>query len=619
MTLPDSPRRRRNRPWSFLALATLALVLAGAAWQAAPPVIASLSATQLARSGRLVIQGSGFGGEQGAGLVEVAGLPAIVTRWSDGRIVAYVPEAAPLGPAAVTVAIGGARSNALPLDIQARAPEGRVAWRFALDSDYMDQRPAVGPDGTIVAADSSGFVYALTPDGGLKWARRVGGVSGPPAIGPDGSIFIASGWWVYGLGPDGTLLWAFEDPDSSGALAGPNLGPDGNIYVVNELFGLGAISLSPQGRLLWSHPGVPRFTEYGELGAEIVFSPAPVAGSSPQLYFGLDEYGVSAATVFALGLDGRQMWARQQGNSNDMFMQRQQQLAVGPGGTIYVTSLSSSDGWGLRALEPATGAVLWSYYPWPANGMSPPDVGVDGSVYLSRSLVYLDALKPNGTVRWTVSDELIVDQPVVNEAGTLVVAGARNFGEPGFIRGYAATNGAIRWTVPLGTANGGNQILGARPRFSNDDRTVYVGTSVLGGSPDDAFSYLYAIKATDAAAAPGEAAITRPLTVRQGAGSSLVVDYGPACNATDHAIYWSNGPAPGPLAWTGSACGLGWGPAATFDPGTPAVGSAIYFVVVGRSATTEGSYGRSSAGMERPRTAGMSCGGTQILATSCAP
>jgi len=616
MSRPVSPRR--NHPIRFITLAALAVLFAGAAWQTAP-VITSLSASQATRSGRLVIQGTGFGDEQGTSRVEIAGLSAIVTRWTDLKVVAYVPEAAPLGPAAVTVTVGGVRSNPVSLDLLARAAVGRVQWRFQLDSDAIGMRPAVGPDGTIVAADASGFVYALTPDGGLKWARRLGGISGPPAIGPDGRVFIASGWWVYGLGPDGTMLWQFEDPDSQGTMAGPSIGPDGNIYVVNDLFGLGALSLSPAGRLLWSHPGVPRFTEYGELGTEIVFSPPPGAGPSHQLYFGLDEYGVSAATVFALGTDGRQMWTRQAGNSNDMFMQRQQQLAVGPGGTIYVTSLNSSSGWGLRALEPATGAFLWGYNPWPANGMSPPDVGVNGVIYLSRSLVYLDAVNPNGTVRWSVADSLIVDQPVVNKAGTLVVAGARNFGEPGFVRGYAATNGAIRWTVPLGVENGGNQILDARPRFSNDDRTVYVGTAILGGSPDDSFSYLYAIKATDAPAAPGEAAVARPMTVRQGSGSALVVDFGPACNASDHTIYWSDDTGPGPISWTGSVCGLGAGPTATFDPGTPDVGSVLYFIVVGRNATSEGSYGRSFTGLERPKATGLSCDRPQPLATSCAP
>lgn len=147
----------------------------------------------------------------------------------------------------------------------------------------------------------------------------------------------------------------------------------------------------------------------------------------------------------------------------------------------------------------------------------------------------------------------------------------------------------------------------------------YVGTALLGGGTIDPYSYLYAIKATDLAGAPGEAAVTRPMTVRKGAGSSLVLDYGSACNATDHTLYWFSASGPGPIAWAGSVCGLGTGPTAPFDPGTPAVGSAIFFVVVGHNATVEGSYGRSFTGVERPRATGMTCSRPQIVATSCAP
>src|SRR5262245_22520633 len=165
MSIPITPGR--NRLILLVALAVPALLLAGATCTWAAPAIESLSATEAPRSGRLLIRGAGFGDLQGTGRVEIAGLPAIVTRWWDTQITAYVPEAAPLGPGAVRVAIDGVTSNDAALEIQARAPLGRVQWRFRLDSDYMDQRPAVGPDGTIVAQDSSGFVYALTPDGGL--------------------------------------------------------------------------------------------------------------------------------------------------------------------------------------------------------------------------------------------------------------------------------------------------------------------------------------------------------------------------------------------------------------------------------------------------------------------
>ncbi|HKQ96503.1 MAG TPA: PQQ-binding-like beta-propeller repeat protein [Candidatus Polarisedimenticolia bacterium] len=609
----------RHRPISLVALLVLTFLLAGATWRQATPTIASLSVTQAPRSGRLLIQGAGFGDDPVNGEVTIAGLTAFVTRWSDLSITAYVPEAASLGPAAVSVEVGGGRSNDVPLDVIARASQGRVQWRFQVDSDYILQRPAVGPDGTVVVADSSGWVYALSPEGGLKWIHRAGGVAGPPAIGADGSVFVAAGNQVQGLAPDGTLRWQFTDPDSQGAVAGPGVGPDGNIYVVNDLFGVGAVSLDPAGRLLWSHPGSPRFTEYGALGSEVVFSPA--TAPAPQFYFGLDEYGVSSATVFGMGVDGQQAWARSAGASSDPFMQQQQQVAVAPAGTIYVTSLNSASGWGLRALDPANGATLWTYSPWPANGMSPPDVGPNGVVYLARSLAYLDAVNATGRVVWSFNDGSVFDRPVVNQAGTLVVVGSRPaFGEPGFVRAFNAANGSLRWSVPLGIENGGTQIAYTRPRFSADDRTIYVGTAILGGNASDPYSYLYAIKTTDASAAPGEAGVARPMTVRPGAGSSLVVDYGPACNAAEHAIYWGTAPAPGAMHWVGCACGVGAGAGASFDPGTPPVGTVYYFVVVGRNGANEGSYGRSSSGAERPEAVGIgACDAPRVIATSCAP
>ena len=66
-------------------------------------------------------------------------------------------------------------------------------------------------------------------------------------------------------------------------IAGPTVGPDGNIYVISDYGGLGAFALSPAGQLLWSNPGNPTFSEYGQLGAEIVFG-------SGRLYAAFDEY-----------------------------------------------------------------------------------------------------------------------------------------------------------------------------------------------------------------------------------------------------------------------------------------------------------------------------------------
>ena len=71
------------------------------------------------RSGYFLINGSGFGAQQGSGRVLVGSLAAIVAKWTDAQIVAYVPEAAPLGPNSVVVSTPAGDSNALQINVTA--------------------------------------------------------------------------------------------------------------------------------------------------------------------------------------------------------------------------------------------------------------------------------------------------------------------------------------------------------------------------------------------------------------------------------------------------------------------------------------------------------------------
>ncbi len=116
---------------------------------------------------------------------------------------------------------------------------------------------------------------------------------------------------------------------------------------------------------------------------------------------------------------------------------------------------------------------------------------------------------------------------------------------------------------------------------------------------------------------PREPSADGHMTASRAAGTSIDVLYTPACGATDNAAYWGSGPIAGAASFTGSFCALGNTGHATFDPGDPAPGSWLYFVIVGQSATKEGSYGPSSFG-ERPEAAGVGgCDRPQDLAGSC--
>jgi hypothetical protein len=124
---------------------------------------------------------------------------------------------------------------------------------------------------------------------------------------------------------------------------------------------------------------------------------------------------------------------------------------------------------------------------------------------------------------------------------------------------------------------------------------------------------------TGTAANPAEAG---PMTASRAiSGTSVDLLYAAACGALDGAVYWGSGPITGAPAWTGAACGLGTSGAVSFDPGDPAPGGLIYFVIVGQNASVEGSYGTSFDGLsyaERPEAIGVgSCDRAQAMGGTC--
>jgi outer membrane protein assembly factor BamB len=295
--------------------------------------------------------------------------------------------------------------------------QGVVKWRFQVSGQYVLYPPAVGPDGGVVVASSTGDVYSLTAAGALRWVVSAVGSSGGPSIGADGTVYVASMSTITAIAADGSIRWSFTEPSSGqGVIAGPTVGPDGNIYVISDLGGLGAFALSPAGQLLWSNPGNPTFAENGQLGVEIVFG-------SGRLYAAFDERSVALSTMFGLSLGGAQQWARAIAGGDDPFMQQQRQPATGSDGSLYLTGMGGANGWSLNRVDPGSGDVLWNYSPYPSNGMSAPSVGPDGSVYFSRSLSYLESVTPAGQSRWTFTVPSSNGTPSPGETGGVQVSG----------------------------------------------------------------------------------------------------------------------------------------------------------------------------------------------------
>ena len=371
----------------------------------------------------------------------------------------------------------------------------RVKWRLKLNGDYAVFPPAVGPDGTIYVDVTAGGLDAVSPDGTLKWTSPVGtgaGLTGPVATGADGTIYsadaVVSGGrsvdGVVALNPDGTQKWLFDNAGDF-LIAGPTVGPDGNIYAVSDLLGIGFFSLSPDGALLFS---TGRFTEYGALGQVIAFGP-------DRAYFAFDMYGVGPATIFGYTLSGTKVFGVGSPAGNA-------QPATGPNGNAVVPTFPIGTGLSLSSISPQ-GSTLWSFYEFPGNTEENPDVGSDNVAYTVRNLSTLFAMNPDGTERWRYLDPGIMFQPVVGPTNELVFMGGRvTYGKPGFFLGVGIDGqGLFRVNLPTepGFAPYG-QLVPSTPAFSADGKTAYSLADVAGDGSTGTYSYLYAIDTAPAAA-----------------------------------------------------------------------------------------------------------------------
>jgi hypothetical protein len=152
--------------------------------------------------------------------------------------------------------------------------EGTLKWVFSY-AGYVYASPAIGADGTIyVSSHNMGYLYAVDPvTGTMKWSYQMGTYTySSPTIGTDGTIYVGTNsLGLYAINPNGTLKWRFAQPGYIYA-SSPAIGADGTIYVGSMDFYLYAVS--PSGTLLWR----------SYLGGNI--NSSPLIGSDGTIYIG---------------------------------------------------------------------------------------------------------------------------------------------------------------------------------------------------------------------------------------------------------------------------------------------------------------------------------------------
>jgi outer membrane protein assembly factor BamB len=158
--------------------------------------------------------------------------------------------------------------------------------------------------------------------------------------------------------------------------------------------------------------------------------------------------------------------------------------AIGPSGTIYVggTQSSSDPQVLLNAINP-DGTLRWTYYACISNCStgstvnSSPAIDSDGTIYVASIDDNLYAIYPGGSLKWKFHTLTIFDasSPAIGPDGTIYVESVETSNNPGYLYALHPTDGSLKWKYGQGfpgfPAPGGF----SSPAISSDGTVVYVG------------------------------------------------------------------------------------------------------------------------------------------------
>ncbi len=363
----------------------------------------------------------------------------------------------------------------LAAEIASAQTAGQLLWSVDLAYTPVTAAPEVGPDGNIYI--HSDDLYAISPAGQVLWSKNS---SDPKAVdvGPDGTVYSGSGGTIFAYTPAGELRWSFtEPPGGQGLMAGPTVGADGNIYAVTDGGGLGALSLTPSGRLRWNQPGYVKFDGTGA-------SKVPL--TSNRLYFAEDV--VPGCTEFseglnALDLEGNLLWCVSFSGISRPVASPNGDALVHDFGVLYDYNPDGSREWAFS-------------FPFPSGTLIGPSVAPDGTIYIFHSYVNLWSLTPDGHKRWInegVAGGTFPIAPTVSPDGKTIVFGTVfSFGVNGKLVAIRASDGATLWTLPIDGPSAG---ASGPVSFSKDGKTVYAPITEIGG-----INKLLAVSVDDGAA-----------------------------------------------------------------------------------------------------------------------
>lgn len=201
--------------------------------------------------------------------------------------------------------------------INAFYPNKTKKWEFYTSDEALYSSPAIGLDGTIYCGSHDNYLYALNPNGTLKWKFDTGTwVHGSPTIAEDGTVYIGadSPSYLFALNPDnGSVIWSV---DLGGVWGAPAIDDEGILYVGDWYMNFYAIY--PNGTIKWSYDAPGR----------VWFSSAALSADG-NIYFGTISENGGVGSFVALDREGHELWVKYGGNYASSPI-------IDESGTVYV-------------------------------------------------------------------------------------------------------------------------------------------------------------------------------------------------------------------------------------------------------------------------------------------
>lgn len=374
--------------------------------------------------------------------------------------------------------------NTCRSEYDASQNEGYEKWKYYVDYASLNIiTPVIDGNGTIYFTSKYDGLYAVYPNGTLKWHSDLTGFTEfQPAIGPDGAIYAGTLSRFHAFYPNGTLQWML--PMEKNFCSRPVVSPEGIVYTGTDDGYLYAVH--PNGTIKWEY----------HLGYSLIATSLDVAGN---VYF-TARY---CDYLYSLSPNGTFRWRFETvHDTSDAPL-------IGDDGTIF-----TSPGCYMVAVNP-DGTERWRV-PTSAIGGSPA-LSPDGTIVyssLGREVLGLDP--EDGHIRWqyqldyTPKDKT---RPVVSSDGTVFFANVDEGGGTAYLNALNL-DGSLKWAARLTTDvyPYDRVLLGPAPSVSADG-TVYVTTWFYGEEPS--FGYVHAFGQLDPNA-PTSPTITGPIKGKVG-------------------------------------------------------------------------------------------------------